>query len=113
MMRKRVSPTLSLAINMMDGSKGYADITRDQLLALRESAEVEGVAEEEGNTVFPPATTCWDIWVNRAVWTVCVFDFGDTLLLALADPVVLSLPTPPGRITAGTGASDRKEAHHA
>jgi hypothetical protein len=95
------SKTLILATFLMAGSEGYADITRDDLTALRGSATSEGLVESDGDSVFPPATVCWEVAEPRC--TICVFDFGSTLLLALTRD--------PDEAPAYTGAEKESGSH--
>lgn len=98
------SKTLILATLLMAGSEGYADITRDDLTALRGSARSEGLVESDGDTVFPPATVCWEVPEPRC--TICVFDFGSTLLLALAENPDPSIPDVSSAYTGAGKESD-------
>jgi hypothetical protein len=49
----------------------------------------------------PPATLCWEVAEPRC--TICVFDFGSTLMLALTRD--------PDESPAYTGAEKESEAH--
>ena len=47
------SATMSMAISLMAGSPAYADITAADVLALSESARLEGLTELPDNSVSP------------------------------------------------------------
>jgi hypothetical protein len=71
----------------MGESPGYADITADDVLALRESARLEELTLLPSNSVFPPATLCWEVIDAKAIYSICVFQFANTILLGVAEDV--------------------------